>query len=38
MDIKIALADVLEDVLALSVLYEIRFNDLFDQIINEKSR
>ena len=36
MDIKIALADVLEDVLALSVLYEIRFNDLFDQIINEK--
>ncbi|MBI2278653.1 MAG: hypothetical protein HYU81_01155 [Candidatus Brennerbacteria bacterium] len=36
-DVKIALADVLEDVLALSVLYDLKFEKLLEEIINEKN-
>lgn len=36
-DIKIALADILEDVLALSILYNIDIVDLIKELINEKS-
>ena len=36
-DIKIALADILEDVFALSILYEIKISDLLKELRNEKS-
>lgn len=32
-DIKIALADVLDDILALTILYKINFQDLFEEVL-----
>lgn len=32
-DIKIALADVLDDILALTILYKINFQDLFEEAL-----
>lgn len=37
-DIKIALADVLEDVFAISILYGIDIQDLLKEIVNEENK
>jgi len=35
-DIKVALADILDDILALTILYDISFNDLFEEVLKEE--
>jgi len=37
-DIKIALADILDDVLALSKIYKISFKDLFYAVVNDEKK
>ncbi len=36
-DVRVALADILEDVFALSILYQIKIDDLLAELIDEKS-
>ena len=37
-DVKNALADILDDIFALSMLYGIDINDLLEELINEKDK